>query len=240
MRNSMHYPKILMIRVLYLYDTIYTVHRMLSVSFCCSLKNTKFFIYTLFACVTLKKKILDMRCNGGLNAFQKQPNRGRVSKSRYIRDFRVEPCPLFKQHQCQQHRPYTCFNWHFANQRRRRPIRKSDNSFNYSPDIYCDKYDENTGICPDGDASVSTSSWLFHSQEIWRWNNFVLRRIPNLTQALKRPTQTKGLKKGISLRSWYFKRIIHNSSLSLSISILYLSLYLSSPLSLFLFHSPFL
>ncbi|KAJ1356212.1 hypothetical protein KIN20_013884 [Parelaphostrongylus tenuis] len=69
----------------------------------------------------------------------------------YLNEFRVEACPLFKQHQCQQHRPYTCFNWHFANQRRRRPQRKSDGSFNYSPDIYCDKYDENTGICPDGD-----------------------------------------------------------------------------------------
>lgn len=38
----------------------------------------------------------------------------------YLNEFRVEACPLFKQHQCQQHRPYTCFNWHFANQRRRR------------------------------------------------------------------------------------------------------------------------
>ncbi|PIO77769.1 hypothetical protein TELCIR_00110 [Teladorsagia circumcincta] len=35
-----------------------------------------------------------------------------------------------------------------------RPQRKSDGSFNYSPDIYCDKYDENTGICPDGDECV--------------------------------------------------------------------------------------
>nr|CDJ95525.1 Zinc finger domain containing protein [Haemonchus contortus] len=34
------------------------------------------------------------------------------------------------------------------------PQRKSDGSFNYSPDIYCDKYDENTGICPDGDECV--------------------------------------------------------------------------------------
>ncbi|CAD6188845.1 unnamed protein product [Caenorhabditis auriculariae] len=72
----------------------------------------------------------------------------------YLSDFRVEACPLFKQHQCQQHRPFTCFNWHFANQRRRKPVRKSDGSFNYSPDIYCDKYDENTGICPDGDDCV--------------------------------------------------------------------------------------
>lgn len=72
----------------------------------------------------------------------------------YLNEFRVEACPLFKQHQCQQHRPYTCFNWHFANQRRRRPLRKNDGTFNYSPDIYCDKYDENTGICPDGDDCV--------------------------------------------------------------------------------------
>ncbi|KAL3982511.1 hypothetical protein ACH3XW_47460 [Acanthocheilonema viteae] len=70
----------------------------------------------------------------------------------YLRDFRVEACPHFKQHQCQQHRPYTCFNWHFANQRRRRPVRRSDGTFNYSADVYCDKYDENTGICPDGDS----------------------------------------------------------------------------------------
>ncbi|KAK6034495.1 hypothetical protein COOONC_27999 [Cooperia oncophora] len=34
------------------------------------------------------------------------------------------------------------------------PQRKSDGTFNYSPDIYCDKYDENTGICPDGDECV--------------------------------------------------------------------------------------
>lgn len=70
----------------------------------------------------------------------------------YLLDFRVEPCAQFKQHQCQQHRPYTCFNWHFANQRRRRPVRREDGSFNYSADVYCDKYDENTGICPDGDS----------------------------------------------------------------------------------------
>ncbi|CAI2356349.1 unnamed protein product [Caenorhabditis sp. 36 PRJEB53466] len=76
------------------------------------------------------------------------------SHQHYLSEFRVEACPLFKQHQCQQHRPFTCFKWHFANQRRRRPIRRSEGSFNYSPDIYCDKYDENTGICPDGDECV--------------------------------------------------------------------------------------
>ncbi|KAA0202441.1 hypothetical protein HAZT_HAZT001404 [Hyalella azteca] len=69
----------------------------------------------------------------------------------YLKEFRVEQCPLFLQHKCTQHRPYTCFHWHFLNQRRRRPIRKRDGSFNYSPDNYCTKFDENTGICPDGD-----------------------------------------------------------------------------------------
>ncbi|KAH9373838.1 hypothetical protein HPB48_009282 [Haemaphysalis longicornis] len=39
---------------------------------------------------------------------------------RYLRDFRVERCPCFADHRCQQHRPYTCFYWHFPNQRRRR------------------------------------------------------------------------------------------------------------------------
>lgn len=79
-------------------------------------------------------------------------NAEKPSHLQYLRDFRVEACAQFRQHQCQQHRPYTCFNWHFANQRRRRPIRRADGTFNYSADIYCDKYDENTGICPDGDS----------------------------------------------------------------------------------------
>ncbi|UMM42610.1 hypothetical protein L5515_018372 [Caenorhabditis briggsae] len=78
----------------------------------------------------------------------------KLSHQHYLNEFRVEACPLFKQHQCQQHRPFTCFKWHFANQRRRRPVKRSDGSFNYSPDIYCDKYDENTGICPDGDDCI--------------------------------------------------------------------------------------
>ncbi|KAH9498419.1 hypothetical protein Btru_008211 [Bulinus truncatus] len=34
---------------------------------------------------------------------------------------------------------------------RRRPVKKRDGTFSYSPDIYCTKYDETTGICPDGD-----------------------------------------------------------------------------------------
>ncbi|XP_014213672.1 putative E3 ubiquitin-protein ligase UNKL isoform X2 [Copidosoma floridanum] len=73
------------------------------------------------------------------------------SHTKYLRDFRVEQCPLFIQRKCTQHRPFTCFNWHFMNQRRRRPIRKRDRTFNYSADNYCAKYDETTGICQDGD-----------------------------------------------------------------------------------------
>jgi len=70
---------------------------------------------------------------------------------KYLKEFRVEQCPLFLQHKCQQHRPFTCFNWHFQNQKRRRPVRRRDGTFNYSADNYCDKYDETTGICPNGD-----------------------------------------------------------------------------------------
>ncbi|BFZ17372.1 hypothetical protein BsWGS_20411 [Bradybaena similaris] len=69
----------------------------------------------------------------------------------YLKEFRTQQCELFLQHKCQQHRPFTCFNWHFLNQRRRRPVKKRDGTFSYSPDIYCTKYDETTGICPDGD-----------------------------------------------------------------------------------------
>lgn len=69
----------------------------------------------------------------------------------YMFKFRVEQCPLFLQHKCTQHRPFTCFHWHFQNQRRRKPIRRRDGSLNYSADEYCTKYDETTGICPDGD-----------------------------------------------------------------------------------------
>ncbi|XP_074178658.1 putative E3 ubiquitin-protein ligase UNKL isoform X3 [Rhinolophus sinicus] len=36
-------------------------------------------------------------------------------------------------------------------QRRRRPLRRRDGTFNYSPDVYCSKYDEASGVCPDGD-----------------------------------------------------------------------------------------
>lgn len=40
------------------------------------------------------------------------------------------------------------------NQRRRRPKKKRDGTFNYSPDVYCSQYDETTGICPSGDECV--------------------------------------------------------------------------------------
>ena len=69
----------------------------------------------------------------------------------YLKGFRVEQCSLFLQHKCTQHRPYTCFYWHFKNQRRRRPLRKRDGTFNYNPDTYCDKYDEQSGVCPNSD-----------------------------------------------------------------------------------------
>ncbi|KAL0984054.1 hypothetical protein UPYG_G00136490 [Umbra pygmaea] len=69
----------------------------------------------------------------------------------YLKEFRTEQCPLFVQHKCTQHRPFACFHWHFLNQRRRRPVRRRDGTFNYSPDVYCTKYDEGTGTCSDGD-----------------------------------------------------------------------------------------
>ncbi|KAL4719678.1 hypothetical protein ACJJTC_002999 [Scirpophaga incertulas] len=70
---------------------------------------------------------------------------------KYLKEFRVEQCPSFLQHKCTQHRPFTCFHWHFNNQRRRRPVRKRDGTFNYSADNYCTKYNETSGICEDGD-----------------------------------------------------------------------------------------
>ncbi|KAI0981316.1 hypothetical protein GJ496_003437 [Pomphorhynchus laevis] len=80
----------------------------------------------------------------------------------YIQEFRVEQCQLFLQHKCKQHRPYNCFYWHFMNQRRRRPkiwddsvsynkLSKQTIYYNYNPDVYCDTYDEQTGICLNGD-----------------------------------------------------------------------------------------
>ncbi|CAF1371708.1 unnamed protein product [Adineta steineri] len=69
----------------------------------------------------------------------------------YLRDFRVEQCQLFLQHKCTQHRPFSCFYWHFQNQRRRRPFRRADGTFSYDPDFYCNDYDEQSGVCRNGD-----------------------------------------------------------------------------------------
>lgn len=103
------------------------------------------------------------RCGGVLRAWDPAPPRSRglqpvaavarnaVCLFRYLKEFRTEQCSLFLQHKCSQHRPFTCFHWHFLNQRRRRPLRRRDGTFNYSPDVYCSKYDEATGLCPDGD-----------------------------------------------------------------------------------------
>lgn len=87
----------------------------------------------------------------------------------YLKSFRTEQCKDFLQHRCKQHRPYTCFHWHFPNQRRRRPIRKRDGSFNYSPNEYCAQYNESTGICPNGDRyarvllfdNITDQCWLY-------------------------------------------------------------------------------
>jgi len=70
---------------------------------------------------------------------------------RYLKEFRTQQCPDFLQRRCTHHRPFACFNWHYLNQRRRRPVRKRDGTFNYSSDVYCTKYDETTGSCPEGD-----------------------------------------------------------------------------------------
>ncbi|XP_048188697.1 putative E3 ubiquitin-protein ligase UNKL isoform X3 [Perognathus longimembris pacificus] len=79
------------------------------------------------------------------------PQTEKPTHYRYLKEFRTEQCALFVQHRCSQHRPFTCFHWHFLNQRRRRPLRRRDGTFNYSPDVYCAKYDEASGLCPDGD-----------------------------------------------------------------------------------------
>merc|ERR1719384_1037563 len=82
---------------------------------------------------------------------QGAPPSEQVLHYKYLKEFRVDQCPLFLQHKCQQHRPFTCFNWHFQNQKRRRPLLRRAQQFNYSADIYCEKYDETTGLCPVGD-----------------------------------------------------------------------------------------
>ncbi|CAB4054041.1 UNKL [Lepeophtheirus salmonis] len=104
------------------------------------------------------------KSNGAATSSPSSTNANSISSSsssnkeemleKYLKEFRVEQCPLFLQHKCQQHRPFTCFHWHFQNQKRRRSLRRKDGTFNYNADIYCTKYDETTGICPDGDECV--------------------------------------------------------------------------------------
>jgi hypothetical protein len=60
-----------------------------------------------------------------------------------------------------RHRPFTCFFWHFQNQRRRRPYRRADGTFSYDPDFYCNDYDEQSGVCPNGDEYVQTLDFIF-------------------------------------------------------------------------------
>ncbi|XP_078521057.1 putative E3 ubiquitin-protein ligase UNKL isoform X2 [Lissotriton helveticus] len=97
-------------------------------------------------------------------ALSASPQTEKPSHYTYLKEFRTEQCPLFLQHKCTQHRPFTCFHWHFLNQRRRRPIRRRDGTFNYSPDVYCTKYDETTGICPDGDEEMQAQEALQNGQ----------------------------------------------------------------------------
>ncbi|XP_051686333.2 putative E3 ubiquitin-protein ligase UNKL isoform X2 [Oryctolagus cuniculus] len=79
------------------------------------------------------------------------PQTEKPTHYRYLKEFRTAQCALFLQRRCARHRPYTCFHWHFPRQRRRRPLRRRDGTFNYSPDVYCAKYDAASGLCPDGD-----------------------------------------------------------------------------------------
>ncbi|XP_072260006.1 RING finger protein unkempt homolog isoform X2 [Pyxicephalus adspersus] len=97
--------------------------------------------------------------SGGLHPQTEKPNH-----YTYLKEFRTEQCHLFVHHKCTQHRPYTCFNWHFVNQRRRRSVRRRDGTFNYSPDIYCTKYDETTGLCPEGDEELQAMEALQNGQ----------------------------------------------------------------------------
>ncbi|XP_066917265.1 RING finger protein unkempt-like isoform X2 [Clytia hemisphaerica] len=80
-----------------------------------------------------------------------QPQTEKPLHYTYLKEFRVEQCQLFLQHKCTQHRPFTCFSWHFLNQKRRRPRKKKEGTFNYSPDVYCQHYNETTGECLSGD-----------------------------------------------------------------------------------------
>ena len=69
----------------------------------------------------------------------------------YINEFRCTKCELFEKGKCKLSKPYTCFNWHFNNHRRRKPTKDLDGNFNYSPDIPCTYYNLASGVCPKGD-----------------------------------------------------------------------------------------
>ena len=106
-------------------------------------KLTKCHLYLpVHIVVAVKCNILKMADNGTREVQQTEIPQHYA----YIYKFRVEQCPLFLQHKCTQHRPFTCFHWHFQNQRRRKPVRRRDGTLNYSADEYCTKYDETTGI----------------------------------------------------------------------------------------------
>ncbi|OAF66546.1 hypothetical protein A3Q56_05721 [Intoshia linei] len=70
------------------------------------------------------------------------------TQEKYLTQFRVNQCVAFLHHKCTEHRPFVCFNWHFQNQKRRKSVLTKENMFNYDANVYCTKYDENTGACP--------------------------------------------------------------------------------------------
>lgn len=100
--------------------------------------------------------------NQNIPAVMEKPNH-----NVYMKLFRVDQCQLFLGHKCLQHKPYKCFNFHFRNQRRRKPLFKNG-SFNYGPYEYCSKFNEATGSCPDGDncpllhKTVGDTEKLYH------------------------------------------------------------------------------
>ena len=69
----------------------------------------------------------------------------------YLKSYRVNQCYKFGEGECKNIKPFVCFDWHFPNHRRRRSLLNQDGTFNYSSEEYCTKYNETTGICPDGD-----------------------------------------------------------------------------------------
>jgi hypothetical protein len=89
-------------------------------------------IYVIFA-------LNNVNCFFNINAHSEKP------KKIICFCFYVKTISIFR------HRPFSCFYWHFQNQRRRRPFRRKDGTFSYDPDFYCNDYDEQSGVCPNGD-----------------------------------------------------------------------------------------